>query len=151
MHLSPSKPAWLLSMVVLLVGLPACRSGENAAGSTPTPALALAAAPESRVTIVFFGMASADGTGVSEQQWLAFVTEAVTPRFPDGLTVLEGAGQYLSPSDHKFVTEHSKLVLLVHDGSAASMAKIDAIAAEYQRRFKQEAVLRATMGAKVAM
>lgn len=145
------KLAWLVSIVVVIAALPACRSGENTAEPDSAPALAPEKAPDSRVTIVFFGMASTDGAGVSEQQWLAFVAEVVTPRFPDGLTVLEGAGQYLSPRDHKLVTEHSKLVLLVHDGSTASMMKIEAIAAEYQRRFKQEAVLRATMGAKVAM
>ena len=45
-------------------------------------------------TELFFGTAKPDGTAVTEAEWTAFLADEITPRFPDGLTVLSGMGQW---------------------------------------------------------
>lgn len=44
-------------------------------------------------TELFFGTARPDGL-VLEEEFPAFMDEEVTPRFPDGLTLLKGDGQF---------------------------------------------------------
>jgi hypothetical protein len=36
-----------------------------------------------------------DGSLVSSEQWQQFLDRHITPRFPEGLTVIEASGQYL--------------------------------------------------------
>jgi len=95
-------------------------------------------------TELFFGTAKADGTAVSAAEWEAFVDTEITPRFPEGLTVLEAAGQW-QEADGDIIEERSKVVLLLYPRAAReeSHAEIEAIRAAYERRFGQEAVLRA--------
>lgn len=100
-------------------------------------------------TILFLGLSSKDGVGVSEQQWQTFLEQVVTPRFPDGLTVLDAYGQYASDSTVKIVRERTKLLLLVHGGDRDSQNDIVSLIAEYKRRFKQESVLRVDSKAQV--
>ena len=43
---------------------------------------------------LYFGTTKADGTAYTEEEWMTFLANEVTPRFPDGLTVLTGVGQW---------------------------------------------------------
>src|SRR5689334_21818217 len=45
---------------------------------------------------LLFGASRRDGSAVGEVEWQAFLDTEVTPRFPDGLTVLTGYGQWRS-------------------------------------------------------
>src|SRR4051812_46014701 len=45
---------------------------------------------------LYFGMRKRDGTIISEADWTDFLNTSVTPRFPDGLTVVQGQGRYRS-------------------------------------------------------
>src|SRR4030095_16811813 len=45
-------------------------------------------------TQLYFGTAKADGAAVTEGEFKAFVDEVITRRFPDGLTVVKGDGQF---------------------------------------------------------
>jgi hypothetical protein len=89
---------------------------------------------------LYFGR-NRPGVTVNDAQWRAFVDEAVTPRFPDGFTVLDAEGHWRGAAG---MTEHeaSKMLIVLHTGDAASLAALGAIAADYKRRFEQEAVLR---------
>ena len=95
-------------------------------------------------TDLFFGTDKADGTAISAAEWEAFVDVEITPRFPEGLTVLEAAGQW-QEADGDIIEERSKVVLLLYPQAAReeSHAEIEAIRAAYEQRFGQEAVLRA--------
>ena len=93
---------------------------------------------------LYFGTAKPDGV-VDEVEWRRFLDDWVTPRFPDGLTVLHASGQWRG-ADGKIVEEPSRVLYLVHSGDAANELKVEEIAGEYKRRFQQEAVLR-TRGA----
>ena len=61
---------------------------------------------------------------------------------PDGLTVLDAAGQWRDASG-AIVRERSKLVVILAEPGAAAMRRTDEIAQAYKRTFDQEAVLRA--------
>ncbi len=116
---------------------------EPLAAACALVAPAAAAEPWVR-TELFFGTAKPDGSAVSEAEWRAFLDREVTPRFPDGLTVLNGAGQWQGEDD-AIVQEQSKLVILLfpREAAAESDAEIEEIRTAYEEAFQQESVLRA--------
>lgn len=95
-------------------------------------------------TELFFGTSKPDGTAVSAAEWETFLDTEITPRFPDGLTVLSAAGQWQGEND-EIVEERSKVVILLYprEAIAESNGEIEAIRAAYEREFQQESVLRA--------
>ncbi|HEY7036267.1 MAG TPA: DUF3574 domain-containing protein [Thermomicrobiales bacterium] len=94
-------------------------------------------------TELFFGTSMPDGKAVTEADWKGFLDGEITPRFPDGLTVLSGFGQW-QEEDQDIVQERSKLLILLYPREYAveSGTKIEAIRAAYETRFQQESVLR---------
>ncbi len=109
----------------------------------PAPLQTLACpAGQSRATEaeLMFGRNVGDKLGVSEDDWRKFVDEVVTPRFPDGLSVIDVQGQWRA-STGVIVREPSKVLLLVLDGGPDDPAKIANIRQAYKDRFHQESVL----------
>ena len=92
-------------------------------------------------TELVFGMSRANGPDITEAEFQSFVDDQVTPRFPDGLTVLSGNGQFRD-SRGTIVQEKSKLLILLYPFTRASSKKVDDIRAEYQGMFQQQSVLR---------
>ena len=90
---------------------------------------------------LYLGRSIPGGGTVSDGEWAAFLAEVVTPRFPDGLTVLRGEGQWRDAAG-AVVREPSFVLELYHPPGAAADAAVEEIAAEYRRRFRQEAVMR---------
>ncbi len=90
---------------------------------------------------LFFGRGTADGDEVSEEAWAAFLADTVTPRFPDGLTVLDVAGQWRDDSG-AVQRERSKVLWILAAPGEETLRLIDEISREYERRFDQESVLR---------
>jgi hypothetical protein len=117
-----------------------------AADGCDDAALGVDAEPWERSEL-FFGTAKPDGSEVTEAEWTAFLAAEVTPRFPDGLTVLEAAGQWQG-EDGEVVRERSKQLILLYPSEATVEAgeKIEAIRAAYETAFAQESVLRADDG-----
>ena len=91
---------------------------------------------------LFFGRSQGTVEVVTDAAWRTFLAEEITPRFPDGLTVLDAAGQWRDASG-AIVRERSKLVVILAEPGAAAMRRTDEIAQAYKRTFDQEAVLRA--------
>jgi hypothetical protein len=79
---------------------------------------------------------------VGPRAWARFIATEVTPRFPDGLTIFEGYGQWRGHS-RRITRERSRLVLIWYEPGPKAEAKIEAIRATYKERFRQESVLRA--------
>ena len=91
---------------------------------------------------LFFGLDHADGRSVSPEDWDAFLADAITPRFPQGLSVLEIKGQWQRP-DGVIERENTKLVMLVRPPPIEEgMALVNEISREYARRFEQDPVFR---------
>jgi len=88
------------------------------------------------------GTAQPDGA-VSDAEFLEFVDRVITPRFPDGLTLLKGDGQFRG-EDGTIVKEDSFLLILLYplDTFEESSRKINTIRQRYKNQFQQESVLR---------
>lgn len=97
---------------------------------------------------LYFGRGIPGGGTVSDAEWATFLREAVTPRFPEGITVLQAEGQWRG-ADGGVVQEPSFVLDLVHAPGAEADAAVNEIAAEYKRRFRQEAVMRVRASADV--
>ena len=78
---------------------------------------------------------------VGEDDWQRFLDDIVTPRFPDGLTVLEASGQWWNPPAGRVERESSKLLLIVLGDERAQSPKLAEVAAAYKRRFSQKSVI----------
>src|SRR5882672_5004424 len=64
-------------------------------GSAAAQMTACAAGQDARqVAELLFGRKIGDRLGVSETQWGRFVDREISPRFPDGLTVLDARGAW---------------------------------------------------------
>jgi len=84
-------------------------------------------------------------TAVSDAEWAAFLAEEVTPRFPDGLSVLDVAGQWRAPDSKgggPIVRENSKLMAIIVFDAPAHAPKVEAIVDAYKVKFRQQSVLR---------
>ncbi len=94
-------------------------------------------------TELYFGTDKSNGGKVSDEDWDKFLETEVTPRFPEGFTVLEGYGQY-KDSTGKIVREASKVLVLFYPKKMreAVNPKIEELRANYKKQFKQESVLR---------
>ena len=87
-----------------------------------------------------FGTARAHGVPLREDEWQSFVDSVVTPRFPDGLTVLNASGQWRGEGG--VTKEQARILVIWHDRVPSRDADIEAIRSAYKARFDQESVLR---------
>jgi hypothetical protein len=78
---------------------------------------------------------------VSENAWHRFLSKDVTPRFPDGLTALEGYGQWRA-GNGRIARERSRVLLIWHAPDAKADAALDAIRDAYKAQFHQQSVMR---------
>jgi hypothetical protein len=93
-------------------------------------------------TQLFFGMSKPKADAVSEREWQAFVADEIVPRFPEGFSVLDGAGFWRDAATAKTISEKSKVVVRMHAAGAGADEAIGAIVAAYKTRFQQDAVMR---------
>lgn len=142
------RPAPIVCLAALLIGC----AGTSSGGTTPAPSVR---GPEERSAceigdtalvrdVVYFGRNRPDGGTVSDAEWQGFLDEVVTRRFPAGLTVVEAVGQWRGGSG-AVERERSEVVTLLHAGDEPARRAVAEVAAEYKRRFRQEAVLRERM------
>jgi hypothetical protein len=86
---------------------------------------------------------------VSQRAFADFLAREVTPRFPDGLTLITGYGQWRNAAG-RIGRESSKLLLVYYRPDASADQKIEAIRDVYKKRFHQQSVLRADSAACVS-
>ena len=86
---------------------------------------------------------------MSDSLWSDFLAQTVTPRFPNGYTVLASVGQWRG-ADGRSEREAGFVLELVHPASAAADSSIRAIVAAYEARFQQESVLRVVLSGHAA-
>jgi hypothetical protein len=92
-------------------------------------------------TELLFGLSRSDGPDITEEEFQTFIDQQVTPRFPEGLTLLAGNGQF-QDSTGNIIQEGSKLLILLYPFSRDRSALVDEVRAEYKSAFQQESVLR---------
>jgi len=62
----------------------------------------------SAVVEMMFGRKIGDRVAVTNSAWARFVDREITPRFPDGLSVVDAAGQWQDPVRKRVVREPSR-------------------------------------------
>jgi hypothetical protein len=124
------------SAILAFIGALLSVSANAAAQNCASPLL-----PATEIDL-FFGRSLAGAGEVSDAEWARFLADEVTPRFPDGLSVIDAAGQYRAPTG-RLVHEDSKLlVVVVFDPPAVYGEKVQTIVEAYKRRFDQRSVFR---------
>jgi len=103
-----------------------------------------------QIAELLFGRDIGRKLGVSEAVWARFVAREMIPRFPDGLTITEAAGQWRDPADGTIVHEPAKGVEIVLPGNNDDEARLDAIVTAYKRAFRQHSVIVIVRGACVS-
>lgn len=126
--------------LVALLALAAC--AQPAPPPQPPSQAAQCAAPLKPGLEVglYFGRDKPGGGQVSEAEWTAFLADVVTPRFPDGLSVVDAGGQFRAPSG-RIVRERSKLVVVIVFDAPLHRVKIGEVVETYKQRFGQHSVL----------
>jgi len=97
-------------------------------------------------TRLYFGLGPANDPqkGVSEGDWRAFLDREVTPRFPDGLSVVDVYGQWLSKGAEAPERLRSKLLIIDYPDNVDNRAKIDAIRVAWKHKTGDQSVLMVT-------
>jgi hypothetical protein len=115
----------------------------SACATLPPPADGACAASDAMIeTQLFFGLSKPRGGTVSAREWQAFVAGEITPRFPEGFSVIDGAGYWRDGATQQTISEKSKVLVRLHPASSEADAAIGAIIDAYKTKFEQEAVLR---------
>lgn len=135
--------------VILVCGmLAACQSAPRPEAKTVSVAAPVAPAPAPEVwvkTELYFGLAPAEAEGLglaaAEGTWRSFLDEEVTPRFPDGLTVLDAYGQWRAGEQDTVERVRSRVLVIVHLASPAKRAGINALCEAYKARTGAKSVL----------
>lgn len=148
-----------LLFAILLVASIAEGAGSAAASSRQESATPIAATPAATSTCdaaapgvgsepwirseLYFGTTMPDGSPISDEAWQTFLDEEITPRFPAGLTILEGYGQFLNARG--VIAAEDSIVLIIFrpaDSTDADSASLEEIRDAYETQFDQESVLR---------
>ena len=90
-------------------------------------------------TTLYFGLSRQKGS-ISELEWQLFLRDEVTRRFPEGLTVWQAEGQWLTPAG-SIDREQSKVLLLVHADTTEARQSVQTVIQAYRKAFDQQSVL----------
>jgi len=136
------KTLFIIGILIFALSVTAPPSRAGAKGPSETSQTFFAGAKFYR-TELYFGLDIPGGGTVSEEAWGKFLNEEVTPKFPDGFTVVESYGQYKDKSG-AVVKEKSRMLILLYPKSTRKEndPKIEAIREAYKKAFKQESVMR---------
>lgn len=124
--------AGLATLVALLAGC----------ATPPAPAACPAGTQAATVAEAYFGRDVRGRAPITDAEWRDFLDGTVTPAFPDGLTAVDGAGQWRG-ADARVLRETSKVVTLVLPGASAEQARarVRPVEQAWRSRFQQDSVL----------
>lgn len=127
-------------IIVLLcaLGLAACDT--LAPKQAATPACPLPGEERYAIAQLFFGRDIPGRGPLTDAEWDNFVARAVTPQFPDGFTVTDGAGQWYDQESGKLIQERSKILLVAADPDSDLKTRIGGVIAAYRAQFHERTV-----------
>ena len=119
-----------------LIGLLAFALSASACATAPQRIAACPAGEsEVRIAQLFLG---APSTGrVSERALRRFVDQEITPRFPDGVSVVSGGPQWTGKSDG-LIRDSAKVVLIALPAAGNAHRRVEQVRAAYRARFGLE-------------
>jgi len=126
--------AWFFCLAAMLAG---CAAPQQAVQARSCPAEQ--GAPL-LVFELFFGR-SIQGQGeVGERAWNDFLDQVVTPNLPNGYTVFDASGAWLSPSTGHTLRERTKVLLVALPDDATAATAVARIRRAYAVQFDQTQV-----------
>ncbi len=120
--------------LVLMFLVSGCATGSVAAPATCSVGVSVLSAT------LLFGRSLHGGGAVTDAAWREFLAAIVTPRFPDGLTTLDGQGQWRAREGAPVTREASSVVLIVAPPGDATLRGLQEIRDAYRARFNQDSV-----------
>ena len=93
-----------------------------------------------QVAQLLFGRNVEDRARVSEADFNGFVAREVSPRFPEGFTVIDATGQWRDARRGTIVHEAAKIIEIVLPAGEDNRPKIEAIVEAYKLQFQQQSV-----------
>jgi hypothetical protein len=93
-----------------------------------------------RTAQLFFGRNDLAASRIDDAEFRRFVDQELSPRFPDGLTMLDGGRQWAGAENQR-IRESAKVVLIVLPGRGDARARIAAVRAAYKARYHQDPAL----------
>jgi hypothetical protein len=93
-----------------------------------------------QVAQLLFGRNVEDRARVSEADFNGFVAKEVSPRFPEGFTVIDATGQWRDARRGTIVHEATKIIEIVLPAGEDNRPKIEAIVEAYKAQFQQQSV-----------
>jgi len=149
---------WLaLPAAVLAMALSGCVHQPASTASATAPTLAGDAAHPGQTlgwvdTKLYFGLGPAGNPdkGTSEARWREFLDKEVTPRFPDGLSVVDVYGQWQGKGQSTPERLRSKMLIIDYPDTKENRDKIEAIRSAWKKLTGDQSVMRVTQAADVS-
>lgn len=103
-------------------------------------------------TELYFSVGPLEGKEgvVSPARWREFLDQEVTPRFPDGFSVLDAYGQWRDHGAKEPERLSTKVIVILHENDARHDQDIEAIRLAYKRITGDLSVLRLSQPAQVS-
>ena len=101
-------------------------------------------------TELYFGAGSISDADKPDERWENYINDIVTPRFPEGLTLLEGTGQWRVKPDQKPRRHRTRILILIHKDTPEKSKQVDEIRSLWREISGHQSVLRVSQPAKVS-
>ncbi len=102
-------------------------------------------------TELYFGLGRLGEPEARAAQWQTYLDREVTPRFPDGLTVLDAYGQWRRRGgDAAPGRLLSKVLIILHEDTPQRNAEIEALRLAWKQATGDQSVLRVSQPADVS-
>ena len=149
------KIRYSLFVALIALQLAACATTPAPSASSATLQGDAAHPPQTQGwvdTKLYFGLGNADqpSQGISESAWRGFLDKEVTPRFPDGLSVIDVYGQWQGKQEAAPERVRTKLLVIDYPDSPDNRSKVEAIRAAWKQLTGDQSVLRVTQPADVS-
>jgi len=151
-HSAIRHGAALLLLCAVSAGTPLhARETPKAAAAMQGDAARPAAAANWQRAELYFGLgrAGADDAPAHAQRWQQFLDDEVTPRFPDGFSVLDVYGQWQRREPKSIERLNAKLLVILFQGPQ-HRADLDALRAAWKQRTGDQSVLLTISPAEVS-
>jgi hypothetical protein len=89
---------------------------------------------------LYMGKAIAGRPDLTDAEWRSFLDRSVTVALPDGYTILEGNGAWMSPASHRTVREATRVLIVALPDTPSSLAAVNRVRQDYQTAFHQQLV-----------
>ena len=130
-----------LAGLLTLAGCAVPSSQPTPASSPPAPYTCLLPS-EQRMLVaeLFFGRRIKGRAPLTDAEWAEFAANTITPNFPDGFTVFDGAGQWRNPRTGQIARDPTKILLVAAPRTPDLARRLSALIDTYKTRFHQQSV-----------